>query len=406
MPSVPCPAAASAFASPDAARPAARRKRPGADAPSLSRSLPPEPPAVAEMARQRRDARPPRRGGAAAAGKSPHEDILFPVMNHPFDSLLHCAPGRQLDVAFMRAGLYQAMAANCSRVLLYRLAQTDEGRALGLDVGIYQNRHHGVRVKTVRVVIVAPQRSSKPSWPAGPACCGAVQHTGAFVMLMPQQSSKPSWPGAQRGRLALVPCLTLQVAPVPIQQHPRYRFLFNTDGQAASWRLAKLLAMSSVVLKWRSPHVEYYYRSLRAGTHHVDVDERDTLRVLRELRAQPGGGDGAWLPSVPRNAQRFAYRCGPIGGGRAGGGPGPHQDRHNALHCAGTCPSCRGRPTPAWPCAATRSCLRRGRWSCCWTPCRRRAAVATRWGTRRKGALPSCSGCAGACCCPGDAGNL
>lgn len=45
-----------------------------------------------------------------------------------------------------------------------------------------------------------------------------------------------------------------------MEYHARYKYLLNTDGQSASWRLAKLLAMNSVVLKWRSPKIEYYYR--------------------------------------------------------------------------------------------------------------------------------------------------
>jgi hypothetical protein len=45
-----------------------------------------------------------------------------------------------------------------------------------------------------------------------------------------------------------------------MEYHTRYKYLLNTDGQAASWRLAKLLAMNSVILKWRSHSIEYYYR--------------------------------------------------------------------------------------------------------------------------------------------------
>ncbi len=48
----------------------------------------------------------------------------------------------------MRVGLYGAMAANCSRVQVHRLGQSKEGREL-LDVGVYQNRHWKVKLKTV-----------------------------------------------------------------------------------------------------------------------------------------------------------------------------------------------------------------------------------------------------------------
>jgi hypothetical protein len=51
----------------------------------------------------------------------------------------------------MRAGVYAAMGANCSRVLLYKLALTKAGHEV-LDVGIYQNRHWKVKVKTVSQV--------------------------------------------------------------------------------------------------------------------------------------------------------------------------------------------------------------------------------------------------------------
>lgn len=54
----------------------------------------------------------------------------------------------------------------------------------------------------------------------------------------------------------------MQVAPVPMEEHARWRFLLNADGQGASWRLAKLLAIDSVVLKFQSTSIEYYYRSL------------------------------------------------------------------------------------------------------------------------------------------------
>jgi hypothetical protein len=48
-----------------------------------------------------------------------------------------------------------------------------------------------------------------------------------------------------------------------MEDHARWRMLLSTDGQAASWRLAKLLATNSVILKYRSPAIEYYYRSLK-----------------------------------------------------------------------------------------------------------------------------------------------
>jgi hypothetical protein len=48
-----------------------------------------------------------------------------------------------------------------------------------------------------------------------------------------------------------------------MEDHAQWRYLLSADGQGASWRLAKLLAINSVVLKARSNSIEYYYRSLR-----------------------------------------------------------------------------------------------------------------------------------------------
>jgi hypothetical protein len=45
-----------------------------------------------------------------------------------------------------------------------------------------------------------------------------------------------------------------------MELHARWKYLINTDGQSASWRLAKLLAINSAVLKYRSDAIEYYYR--------------------------------------------------------------------------------------------------------------------------------------------------
>jgi hypothetical protein len=69
------------------------------------------------------------------------------------------------------------MPANCSRVLLNRVAQTRAGRE-ALDVGIYQNKHWKVKVKTVRHArtagrasrarLIEPLRlAERPSTPLG-----------------------------------------------------------------------------------------------------------------------------------------------------------------------------------------------------------------------------------------------
>ncbi|GIM13398.1 hypothetical protein Vretimale_16542 [Volvox reticuliferus] len=132
------------------------------------------------------------------------------------------------------------MAYNCSRVLINKVAQTAGGREV-LDVGIYQNRHWRVKVKTV--------------------------------------------------------------SPVPMELHARWKYLINTDGQSASWRLAKLLAINSAILKYRSDAIEYYYRSLREGDNYINFDHTDVVEIIKGLK-----GRDAELQAMAVRNQMFAFR--------------------------------------------------------------------------------------------------
>jgi hypothetical protein len=58
-------------------------------------------------------------------------------------------------------------------------------------------------------------------------------------------------------RLLLV---LLQLPMLPVPEHSRYRWLVSLDGFTASFRFGQLLHTNSVVLKMRSPWIEYYYR--------------------------------------------------------------------------------------------------------------------------------------------------
>lgn len=59
----------------------------------------------------------PAMGSMAAWGpQAQYDDVLFPVLNHPFDHLVHFPWEEKNDTAFMRAGLYPAMDARCARV--------------------------------------------------------------------------------------------------------------------------------------------------------------------------------------------------------------------------------------------------------------------------------------------------
>eukprot|EP00955_Chlamydomonas_euryale_P035044 349961-Chlamydomonas_euryale.AAC.18 len=85
--------------------------------------------------------------GQAAASMA-YDDVLFPVLNHPFDVLVNFPWQLKKSVAFMRAGIYAAMDAECSRIRLYRLSQTPAGKRT-LDVGIYKNRHWRVKASAL-----------------------------------------------------------------------------------------------------------------------------------------------------------------------------------------------------------------------------------------------------------------
>ena len=54
-------------------------------------------------------------------------------------------------------------------------------------------------------------------------------------------------------------------------QHALYKYLLNLDGYTASYRLAKLMHSNSVVLKEASPHIEYFYRSLKPHVSHICI---------------------------------------------------------------------------------------------------------------------------------------
>ena len=45
-----------------------------------------------------------------------YDDVLFPVLNHPFDHLVYFPWGPKKHATMMRAGIYAAMNARCSRV--------------------------------------------------------------------------------------------------------------------------------------------------------------------------------------------------------------------------------------------------------------------------------------------------
>jgi hypothetical protein len=64
----------------------------------------------------------------------------------------------------------------------------------------------------------------------------------------------------------------------------KWRFLISTDGHTASSRLGHLLGINSVVLKERSPWIEYYYPALKEGEDHLEFDVGTIMETLRDIR--------------------------------------------------------------------------------------------------------------------------
>ncbi|KAG2500691.1 hypothetical protein HYH03_001457 [Edaphochlamys debaryana] len=93
---------------------------------------------------------------------------------------------------------------------------------------------------------------------------------------------------------------------LPFSESARFRYTLNLDGITASYRLAKLLSLNSVVLKQASPWIEWYYRSLVPNVHYVSFWEHsrdDVLYVIDSLRRQSDKN----LQAMASRGQEFAY---------------------------------------------------------------------------------------------------
>jgi hypothetical protein len=98
---------------------------------------------------------------------------------------------------------------------------------------------------------------------AAPACLPACLQCAPQDLLLPHgaccltHSHTPS-----------APCCP-QREYTHIREHARYRYLLHLDGASASYRLGLLMSTDSLVLRQRSPYVEYFTRCGGAGMHVV-----------------------------------------------------------------------------------------------------------------------------------------
>ncbi|KAG2434896.1 hypothetical protein HYH02_012095 [Chlamydomonas schloesseri] len=103
-----------------------------------------------------------------------------------------------------------------------------------------------------------------------------------------------------------------QHPPTPMPGHARYRWLLNVDGLSASTRMGFLMTTDSVILKSRSPFIEYYSRLQTPGSHYLEFwsnasDPYDVLGVLAAARAT-AAADPAAVAAAARANQAIAAR--------------------------------------------------------------------------------------------------
>jgi len=98
------------------------------------------------------------------------------------------------------------------------------------------------------------------------------------------------------------------VAPVPIPEHAKFKYLLHLDGTTCSNRLLKLLMLGSVVLKQESPYKEYFYSALRPYEHYVPFSRdrcshRNLTAAITWLRE-----NDEEARAIARRGQEFARR--------------------------------------------------------------------------------------------------
>lgn len=95
---------------------------------------------------------------------------------------------------------------------------------------------------------------------------------------------------------------------VPIDEHPRYRFLLQLDGHTCSWRMQFLLATNSVVLKQRSYYWEFYYGALEPHVHYVPFWVKSAHDIIDVLPNVSAPEYDASMRKIGRRGQAFAHR--------------------------------------------------------------------------------------------------
>ncbi|KAG2436014.1 hypothetical protein HYH02_011726 [Chlamydomonas schloesseri] len=181
----------------------------------------------------------------AAANRSIDSDVLLPHLGHAFNRLLFFPWAAKEPRALLRATMQNSMERNCTRVALAKLSASGPGSAL-LDAGFVENKKQG--------------------W------------------AMPSKLKRPY---------------------VGMSKHARYKFLINADGHVSSSRLGYIMQTNSVVLRERSPWIEYYYRSLVHGVHVLQYDAGDVLQLLTQYNDPARDAE---LRTIANTSQHFVAK--------------------------------------------------------------------------------------------------
>jgi protein glucosyltransferase len=80
------------------------------------------------------------------------------------------------------------------------------------------------------------------------------------------------------------------VEPVPFEEHCPYKYLFNFQGQAASFRFRHLFLCGSTVFHVANDYIEFFYPALKPWVHYVPVeaDFSNAKDLIEFYQAHPG----------------------------------------------------------------------------------------------------------------------
>lgn len=73
------------------------------------------------------------------------------------------------------------------------------------------------------------------------------------------------------------------VKEVPLEEHCRYKFLFNFRGVAASFRFKHLFLCKSLVFHVGNEWMEFFYGALKPWVHYVPLDSNPTEQELEDI---------------------------------------------------------------------------------------------------------------------------